>query len=42
MQQPFFLKANVLSRKILVKAKYRIGTLYWQILNIKGLRSGSG
>ena len=38
----FFLNAAVLSRKILVKAKYRIGTWYRQILNIKGLGSGSG
>ena len=29
------LNAAVLSRKILVRAKYLIGTLYWQILNIK-------
>ena len=37
-----FLNAAVLSRKISVKAKYRIGTWYRQILNIIGLRSGSG
>ena len=42
MQVLFFLNAAVLSRKILVKAKYRIGTWYRQILNIKGLGSGSG
>ena len=33
----FFLNAAVLSRKILVSAKYRIGIRYRQILNIKGL-----
>ena len=37
-----FLNAAVLSRKILVKAEYRIWTRYQQILNIEGLGSGSG
>ena len=31
----FFAKCSLLSRKILVNAKYRIGTRYRQILNIK-------
>ena len=31
----FFLNAAVLSRKILVKAEYQIGTWYWHLLNIK-------
>ena len=31
------LLSSVLSREILVKAKYRIGTWYWHFLNIKGL-----
>ena len=35
-----FLNAAVLSRKILVKAKYQIGTQFRQILNIKGIGSG--
>ena len=37
-----FLNAAVLSRTILVQAEYRIGPRYRQILNIKGLGSGSG
>ena len=41
MQVLLFLM-HVLSRKILVQAKYRIGTQYWQIIIIKGLTSGSG
>ena len=36
----FFLNAAVLSRKILVKAEYQIGTHYRQIVNIKGLGLG--
>ena len=36
----FFLNAAVKNRKILIKSKYRIGTPYRQILNIKGLGSG--
>ena len=35
----FFLNVAVLSRKILVKAKYRIRTRYRHLLNIKGLGS---
>ena len=42
MQVLFFLNAAVLSRKILVKTKYWIGTRYRQILNVKGLRSVLG
>ena len=40
LEYPF--NAAVLSRKILVKAEYRIGTPYRQILNIKGLGSDQG
>ena len=42
MQVLFFLIAAVLSKKILGRAKYRIGTLDRHLLNIKGLESGSG
>ena len=42
MQVLFFLNAAVLSWKILVKANNWIRTLYWHLLNIKGLGSGSG
>ena len=35
MQVLFFLNAAMLSRKILVKTKYQIGTRYWLLLNIK-------
>ena len=38
MQVILILNAAVLSRKILVKAKYQIRTRYRQILNIKGLK----
>ena len=40
--QVLFFNATVLSWIILVKAMYRIGTRYRQIVNIKGLGSGSG
>ena len=40
MQVLFFLNAAVSSKKILVKLKYRTGTRYWQIPNIKELGSG--
>ena len=38
----FFLDAAVLSRKILVKAEYQIGTQYQQIINIKRTQIGIG
>ena len=38
----FFLNAAALSRIVIVKAMFLIGTQYRHLLNIKGLGSGSG